>query len=76
MREQVIADVEAHRHQHGEPGLEKELSINDWIDRLQGAAKQAHLQARAGDDQGQYDTWVELASTCVGRAEQLAELLS
>lgn len=73
----ALADVEARRHEAREEfGLERELSINDWIDRIRSAAQQAHAQARLeGAEQAQYETFVEIAAMAVGRAEVLLAVM-
>lgn len=71
----VLQDVETKRHSEGEPELEDGLSVNDWIGRLQGAAKAARDFARAGDSRSEYQCWLDLAAIATGRAEQVLRVI-
>jgi len=71
-QETILVDVEAKAHTIEGPG-EDDLSINDWIGRIQGVAKTAHAAARMGEDETQYDAFVEMAVIAVRRAFQLRE---
>lgn len=75
IRERVLEDVEAKRHDEFRPELEADLSVNDWIGRLQGAARTAQQMARTGNISVEYETWVDIASIAVARAELLLEQL-
>lgn len=70
----VLKDVEARRQRSHNQELtagEAELSINDWIGRLQGAAKTAHAACRAGSVPAEYDAWLDIVDVALGRLEQL-----
>lgn len=71
----VLTELEAYRHRTGEPDLESELSINEWVGRLQAGAKIAHGFARMGQVQAEYVAWLELAAVCVARCEDLMRVL-
>lgn len=70
----VLGDVEARRHQDAEVELEASMSVNEWMQRLQGAAQAAHGYARAGLVGSEYQVWIDMAQIAVGRAEYLAKV--
>jgi hypothetical protein len=73
-RDDVLSDIETRRHQDAELDLEAAMSINDWMGRLQGAAKSAHGFARAGLVGDEYQVWIDVAQIAVARAEFLLVL--
>lgn len=72
-RQQALADIETRREIDGEPELEKDLSINDWIDRIKAAAGQAHRCARIGAVESERSTWIDIAAIALGRIEVLED---
>lgn len=66
--ETVLSDLETKIIADQEPELEAQLSINDWIDRVRGAAQTAHSAARMGSTKLEYDTWIDLAAIALRRA--------
>lgn len=64
------------RNSTAEPILELDLSINDWIDRVKGAIKDAHGAARAGMTDVEREQWARAASYCLGRMEQIGVLMA
>jgi hypothetical protein len=74
-RASIIRNIEARRHEADDEvtrQAEEGLSVNDWIDRIKGAVRQAQTSARAGDTDLEEDAWTELASIAITRIEQLA----
>jgi hypothetical protein len=51
--------------------LEEGLSVNDWLDRAKGAAREAQQAARANAWQTEQDAWTEMAAIAVRRAAQV-----
>lgn len=75
--EEILEDVESLRHrQEDDKQRELDLSINDWIFRLQGISGKAHNAARAGATSTELELWIEAAAICVARAEILAQLVT
>ncbi len=57
-----------------EPELEAQLSVNDYIGRLQNAAKTAHGAARYGEVTAETECWVDIAAIAVARIEYLLQV--
>lgn len=71
VRAVCLSMIEAERTRSGEPELELDLSVNEWIKRIQGAAQQAHGAARAGSVTLELESWRDIAAIALGRMEQL-----
>lgn len=71
LRVTVLEDIETRRHEDAEPELEADLSINDWLGRLQSAAQNIQQLCRAGLVNEEYQVWIDVAQIAAGRAELL-----
>lgn len=71
--EDLLASVEALIHSDEEPELERELSVNEWIGRLQGSAREAQQMARLGDVVGEERAWLYAAGLCLRRVRAIRE---
>lgn len=68
---QVVSHVVTARDAMRESALEKELSVNDFIDNIRGACIQAQQLARAGSTQEEFKAWLDVAAIALTRAEQV-----
>lgn len=70
-RNEVFQDLLAKRDADAEEELEGQLSVNDWIQRIQGSAQTARMAARAGTVELEVEAWQEIACAVIGRLEYL-----
>lgn len=74
LTEEALAFILAKRDSEAEPELEALLSINDFIQRIQGAAKQAHAAARHGVIAAEREYWTDIGAIACARIEYLLTL--
>jgi predicted transcriptional regulator len=70
-RVEALRMIEAARVTTAQPQLEEGLSIKDWMDRMQQAARQSFQHARQGYPQLELEAMADVAAIALGRCEQI-----
>jgi hypothetical protein len=71
----VFASIEARAHEMQQDShLESSLSVNDFVNRVRGAATEARMYARTGQAGLEERSWIEMAAIAARRVQQIREL--
>lgn len=69
----ILSDVEGEIYAHGEPDLERDLSVNEWVNRIRAATISAHGAARTGLTVEEERAWLDIAGIAARRVRAIRE---